>query len=88
MGKRKLNKKVCFGDMHESNFRVNELKNDATCKHTAPSVQKFCILSELIEKNSHEQDLNQQSSRHKYKKIAIGTFITVLPVLLSSIYLQ
>ena len=39
--------------MHESNFRVNELKNDATCKHTAPNVQKFCILTESIEKKIH-----------------------------------
>ena len=44
MRKSKLNKKVCFGDMLESDFRVNELKNDATCKHTAPILQIIYIL--------------------------------------------
>ena len=98
MRKRRLNKKVCFGDMLESDLRVNELKNNATCKHTAPTLQIIYIWMtqacskkfEIVEIRTQGQWIDTYiASVTKIQKMQyLGRLSPFLPVQLSSVYLQ
>ena len=84
--------------MLESDFKVNELKNDATCKHTAPTLQIIYIwMTQACPKNVGVVEIRTQgqwtntyiASVTKIQKMQyLGRLSPFLPVQLSSVYLQ